>query len=229
MKNSIRFDLNANREITTIDFKENIVVFKDVLFIGDEKYSSSTGFCYKEELEVLKEDSMAKITSRLDKVYLMSKEVENLHLTHKIDTKYFEKFHSLEITSPFDFISENPDKLDSFDLYSFSNSDHHLRDKHGDTLPRAIYFNYMSSNGAITDKYYNLPDLKNFLSKNTRILFLSDKILDIPYFSCEHDEHKFLSFIWMPTKDNHDELSKLHPFVKHEKIKEILGLEKFSK
>lgn len=87
----------------------------------------------------------------------------------------------------------------------------------------------MSSNGAITDKYYNLSDLKSFLSENTKIIFLSDEILDIPYFSCEHDEHKFLSFIWMPAKDNHDELNKLHPFVRHKKIKEILGLEKFSK
>lgn len=229
MKKKLSFELKAKREIKVVDFRDNIVAYRDSTTIEGKTTHFASGFCYKDELEVLNDNPTASINSSLDGFTLMHKDVEELHLTHQINTKYFNKLKSYTIEQSFEFILRNSDRLYDYDLYSFSNSDHHLRDKNGNTLPRAVFFGYMSSNGTITDKYYNLSELRDFLSNNNRIKFLHEGISDIDWFNAKPNETKCLYFIYSPTQEIHDEISNTHTYVVHEKLKKILGFEKYVK
>lgn len=229
MKNIKVYDLKGRREITTVDFKDNIVAYRDYLILGDNVYNSRYGFCYKSELDSIDNGSLEPIKSILDEYSLYDNKVKDLHLKSKIDKNYFEKLTEYEILSPFEFISRNLENLDKFDLYKFSNGDHHLRDVNGDTLPRAVFFGYMLRNGSVTDKYYKLDELREHLSVNDRITFLHEGVSSIDYFNRDEGESKCLYFIYAPTKEVHEKLSEMHPFLVYSELKSILGFDKYEK
>lgn len=229
MKSTRVYDLKGKREITIVDFKDNIVAYRDCLILGETTYNSRYGFCYKDELDSVTNESLEPIKSKLDDYSLYNNEIKELHLKHKIDKEYFEKLSEYEVTSPFEFISRHPEKIDTLGLYKFSHKDHHLRDINGDTLPRAVFFGYMLRNGAVTDKYYKLNELREYLSENDRISFLHEGISSIDYFNRSDGESRCLYFIYSPTKEIHDKISDIHPFLIYSELKPILGFDKYEK
>lgn len=110
-------------------------------------------------------------------------------------------------------ISEAVRKYEDGDIPVIWNiASYDLKDIHGNWIPLPVKMGYMCDEGQITSAYYELAEVKEYLEENKDNF--AGKIIGeierkrVPYYNAEIENEDYLSFYYLPTQEEQNELKK---------------------
>lgn len=132
------------------------------------------------------------------------------------------------------------------ELVELDHSSHTIRDRHGNTLPVGIMFDYINSH--IDESNYDLPKLFEHLSAREDVLVMvgdgdirskpqdwekaknfKQALFKIPYYNAEPGRTRSIQFIWQPSAEDYRKVLDKDNGMRHWKIIEsdVLGIRQF--
>lgn len=201
MKKSFTYVVKLDVEYEKVKFKDSdkeYYVYRETK-TGPGRIFIKEGICEPSQIDNYVENRGIENVNLL----LLDNKAEVAFKTYLNSEKEWEP-HNYLIKKPYTYICENG--TESISLYQFDLGSDSLYDINGEVLPRAIFFNFSSSNGSMHNGRFNLNKVLDKIKDNADIRFLKecDKNIDsIPYWAAVEGYNEFLKFIFMPTKEQY--------------------------
>lgn len=124
-------------------------------------------------------------------------------------------------------IPNNPEDIDINKIVYSYYWEHSFFDVNLEPIPVVIMGDYVEAR--LSNKYYNLEALKDYLNKHPNVIQCSE-ILDMPYYSVEKGGNKYLKILVLPEKNWITERIRDDLFnIWRKSCPDYLGLKKFAK
>lgn len=197
MINSKKFKFTTEKEIEYIIINDEVVVYKEIIFIDNKETEIAEGITTMHE--IYNYNPQIGISKNSD-YKLVDNEVVTLHRKCPIgliEDNYLNKFEKLTIDNPFTFILKNKNYKENYDFYNFDYISETLTDLDGKIIPNAVYLDYMKG---LHNGNFDLEKVLEYLKTRDDVRLLEDNILDIPSYNANYEDGKtkHLKIVWTP-------------------------------
>lgn len=211
------------KEVYSRPVAENIFCYAQDEYINGTKVGHKEGFTKNPEITPFTE------IQQDNSIMLFKKEVLDLNISsvggfygldYDKQKEYFEE-------NPYTYMSEHPDWEKDHIVLNYIVYSGDLAYLDGTYVPKAITFSELDGN--VTNAYYDLEAVLEYVKKHERCKVLVPDILDIPYYNATRYENQYVYFIYKPTQEEYNDWKKQDKdrYHKYEIVKKILELEQF--